>query len=105
MEALKLPIDVVPGSAPPKFRWRQTVDTLAGRQVIDHEATLPPTVEVAVVRLIGIAKQLMMENAALQGQVQGHCDRIAAQSEVIVKQAEKAAFTTVTNAPPIRKGK
>lgn len=101
MEAVKLPIDVIPGSNPPRFRWRQTIDTPDGRRSVDHEAGLPPTVEVAVVRLIGIAKQLMMEVAALQGQVQGHCDRVAAQSEVITKQAEKQSPATI----PLKKAR
>lgn len=67
METVVLPIDVVPGTNPPIFRWNQLID----RQIIHHEGALPASVEVAVSRLISIAKQLLMDNAALHGQVDG----------------------------------
>lgn len=88
MDGIKLPIDVVAGTDPPIFKWQQVVDTLTGRQVVDHEEALPATVEVAVARLISITKQVLMDNAGLQGQVKGHCDRIAAQSDLLSKRAE-----------------
>lgn len=86
---MAIPIDVVPDTNPPKFRWRQVVDSIAGIRVVDHEGTLPPTVEVAVVGLIDMAKELMGDNAILRGQVQGMSDRIGAQSELLSKKAEK----------------
>ena len=88
MDDIKLPIDVVPGTNPPVFHWTQLVDTFNGKQVMEYREALPPNVEVAVQRLVSVAKQLLMENAALRGQVQGHCDRIAAQSELLSKKAE-----------------
>lgn len=74
----RLPIDVVPGDRAPVFVWRQLVDTPNGRQVVDHRSALPPTVEVAVARLIAVAKQLMMDNAGLRGTIVGLNERIAA---------------------------
>lgn len=80
-----LPIDVVPGTNPPQFRWRQVVDTIAGKRVVNHEGALPPSVERAVETLIGVTKQLLMENAALQGQVKGLEDRCSNQAAIIDK--------------------
>lgn len=48
-----LPIEVVPNSRPPRFCWQQRVQTPAGTTTVQHEGQLPPTVEDAVVELIG----------------------------------------------------
>lgn len=66
-----LPITVVPGTNPPVFRWQQKVSTPVGQQWVEHEGSLPPTIESAVCALIGVAKQLLYDNAMLQGQVDG----------------------------------
>ena len=63
---INLPIDVVPGNVPPVFRWRQLVDTPVGARTVEHEGPLPPSVEVAVKSLIGVAKQLALENKELR---------------------------------------
>lgn len=63
---VNLPIDVVPGSRPPSFRWRQTVETPYGCRVVEHVGSLPPTVEEAVKLLISVAKQLHRENEVLK---------------------------------------
>lgn len=88
---MDLQIDVVPGSNPPKFRWRQVVEFQGQRRYIQHEGNLPPSVEVAVVSLINLAKQQDGEIKALRKQVEGHCERIAAQSELLTKKAESPA--------------
>lgn len=62
---MKLPIDVIPGTNPPKFRWNQTVDSIAGVRTVQHEGTLPPIVENAVVLLIGVAKHTAIERDKL----------------------------------------
>lgn len=80
-----LPIDLVPGTNPPQFRWRQVVDTIAGKRVVNHEGVLPPSVERAVETLVGVTKQLLMENAGLQGQVKLLEDRCANQAAIIEK--------------------
>ena len=77
---VRLPIDVVVGpNRTPHFKWTQAVDTPAGKRVVEHEGPLPPTVEVAVARLIAVAKQLLMDNAALKGTIMGLNERLAAQ--------------------------
>ncbi len=49
---MKLPIDVVPGTNPPKFRWGQSVNTPSGKRMVEYEGPLPPSVEEAVVELV-----------------------------------------------------
>ena len=68
---LKLPIDVVPGSSPPIFRWKHVVHTPWGMSVQDCESSLPPSCEQAVADLIALVKRLQMENTALRLQVDG----------------------------------
>lgn len=53
-----LPIDVVPNTRPPRFRWRQRVKTLAGDKVVENEGALPAWVEGAVAELVALAKGL-----------------------------------------------
>lgn len=63
---MNLPIDVIPNSVPPRFTWRQVVETPSGPRVIEHEGTLQPSVEMAVASLVGIVKQLALENEKLK---------------------------------------
>ena len=86
---VRLPIDVVPGTDPPIFKWWQVVDTVVGRDVIKHESMLPPTVEVAVERIISVAKQSLMENVFLKGQVAALQKRIEEQGKTAVVQPVK----------------
>lgn len=85
---MNLPIDVIPNSNPPRFRWTQLMDTAVGRRLVDLEGTLPPNVEGAVVALIRMARTQAEEIEQLRGQVKGHCERIAAQSELLSKRTE-----------------
>ena len=62
---MNLPIDIIPNTIPPKFRWRQVISTPIGKKTVEHEGQLPPSVEGAIVALIGITKQLAIENAEL----------------------------------------
>ena len=97
MAELILPIEVIPGTDPPIFRWRQLISTPVGKQVVEHIESLPATVEVAVQRLVAVAKQLMMENTALRKQVDGMSKRLDGTYEVIATQQSKLS--------PITKGK
>lgn len=63
---MDLPIDIVPGTTPPRFRWTQTVSTPAGAQRVPHEGALPPQIEAAVAHLITRANDLLEKNAALE---------------------------------------
>lgn len=105
MESVRLPIDIVPGTNPPMFRWKQAVSTPNGTSVVDHEAQLPVTVEVSVQRLIRVTKQLLLENAALRGKCEGMAQRIAlfeAEPELVPTAPPPAA----TQPPPApKKGK
>ena len=96
---MNLPIDVIHGSNPPRFKWRQTIDTPAGSRTIDHDGCLPPTVENAVVLLLDLTKQVMRENAMLQGTVKAMSERVAAQSDILSRKAEKP------EPAPAKKGK
>ena len=60
---MNLPIDVVPSRLPepPKFRWRQVVTTPNGPASVECEGPVLPSMEQALVDLIGIAKQLALE--------------------------------------------
>ena len=78
---IKLPIDVVPRTNPPIFRWIQVVDTPNGWRTVEHEEALPSTVEKAVAHLIKIARQLITANVAMQAQIDSMSDRINAQSQ------------------------
>lgn len=91
---MNLPIELIPGTSPPKFRWRQTVTTPIGPITIDQEGLLPPAVDNAVGALITMTRQLLADNEALRKQIDGHVARIAAQSELLRKRAE--APVTVT---------
>ena len=86
---VRLPIDVVPGTDPPIFKWWQVVDTIAGRDVIKHEGMLPPTVEVAVERIISVAKQSLMENVSLKGQVAALQKQIEGQGKTVIQPVKK----------------
>ena len=52
---MNLSIDVVPGTDPPRFRWKQMVQTPAGPYPVDYEGVLPSSVEGAVRTLIATA--------------------------------------------------
>lgn len=85
---MKLPIDIVPNSNPPLFKWQQTFDPTGVRRVVDCDGTLPVSVETAVKELILLAKQQQQEIIGLRKQIELHADRIAAQSQLLSKSAE-----------------
>ena len=98
---MNLPIDVIPGTHPPQFRWTQIVEAFGRpREIVPQEGLLPPSLEGAVAELIAMTKQLMRENAGLQGQVQGMADRIAAQFELLAKRAEPVEQPSTTTPKP-----
>ena len=85
---MNLPIDVVPGTSPPRFRWRQEDSTPVGDKVVEHEGSLPPAIEAAVARLVEVARQLLADKAGLQKTVNELADRVAAQSDILTRRAE-----------------
>lgn len=96
-----LPIKVVRGTIPPKFRWWQLVNTPTGVTKVMHESTVLPSMEGALLSLIQLCEHQEAEIKALRHQVSGMVDRIAAQSELLSKQAEKP----VPSQPQPKKGK
>lgn len=69
---MELPIDVEPGTGPPRFTWDRIVEDLSNqRRRIRCTGTLPPAVEGPVADLVAMTKRLLRENAMLQGQVDG----------------------------------
>lgn len=80
---MELPITVVPGTNPPIFRWTQTTATPIGQRKVEHEGSLPATIETELVHLIGITKQLMFDNAALRGEIAGMQERAKKATTVV----------------------
>ena len=78
MDQLKLPIDLVAGTHPQRFVWSQTVDTLAGVNVVELEGMVSPSIEGALVELVGLAKKTLRENALLEGELQALKNRASA---------------------------
>lgn len=67
----QLPIDMVPGTKPPKFVWSQAISDLSGNpRRIECSGELPQSIETPVVDLIRLAKQLLRDNAGLQEQIE-----------------------------------
>lgn len=60
-----LPIEIVHGTDPPRFYWKQTVD---GR-IIEHSGVVPSSMEDELVKLIRMARNLTKENAELRGKL------------------------------------
>lgn len=54
----KLPIDVIPNTNPPRFRWMKIFDKHTHPRKVQCEGVLDPSVEEAVLALIEYAKDL-----------------------------------------------
>lgn len=92
-----LPIDVVAGTSPPVFRWRQAVHTMNGTAHQECEGMLPASCERAVETLVGIAKQALMDNAMLRGQVDAMNKRTTEPERI----AKTPTTTTPTQTPSL----
>lgn len=66
---------------------------MIGKKTVDCDGALPPQVEDAVADIIALVKEQEREIEALMKQVEGHCERIAQQSELLSKRAEKVDKT------------
>lgn len=61
----QLPIDVVPGSSPPRFRWRQAVNGTNGRTHVDCEGLIAVAIEGAVEEAVDLLKRTITERDKL----------------------------------------
>jgi hypothetical protein len=128
---VNLPIELVPGSRPPRFRWTATISMVGQVHTLRQEGSLPSGVDVAVASLIGLCGDLDAVNGQLRierdklveelaesrrlceglaRQVaesksvnEGLVDRVAAQSELLAKKGERGP-TTQPVIQPLRKG-
>jgi hypothetical protein len=100
---IRLPIDVVPNTDPPRFRWRQLVGGFSGPQSLDHEGALPLTVEQAVLKLVQMNKRLLRENTSLSKQLDA-ANRRANAAETLCSN-QKQMIEEMRNPPVAKKGK
>lgn len=92
---MNLPIDVVSGTKPPKFRWSQTLSTPAGLRTVEHVACLPPTVEAAVEALIFMAKEQAQEITNLRKRAETAEKRLEGSMEVLAAQSKKLGYNPI----------
>ena len=94
-----LPIDIIPNTSPPRFRWRYSISTLDGMRTIECDGILSSTLEVALVELITLVKQQDQEICGLQKLNEGLAARITAQSELLGKKAESESEKQPPHSP------
>lgn len=64
---MKLPIERIPGSIPPRFVYEQKVTLPQGPvHVMQYETTVPIAIEAALCELLAIAHELARENRKLK---------------------------------------
>ncbi len=62
----KLPIELVPNTTPPRFRWEQLVDSINGMKKVTYEDAVRASFEKPLVELINMAN-LLTERLGLAG--------------------------------------
>lgn len=84
----QLPIDVVPNTNPPRFKWRRSVNTMIGKKTVDCDGALPPQVEDSVRDVIALVRdqereieRLREQVAASQKQIDGYVEKMRAITE------------------------
>jgi hypothetical protein len=93
----ELPIDVVPGTNPPRFTWKQTVNAIDGKRVIDNNGMLAAGVDFAVQRLINMHKvnvvecdRLRKENAELRGKMMEQSNLLHKEDKNVPQKVKKS---------------
>lgn len=81
---MELPIDIVPGTEPPKFKWRMKVDTIAGVHTQVIEGRLQAGMDIAVAELIALTKRQDKEISTLKA-------RLECASEVVAEQNKRSS--------------
>ncbi len=62
----RLPIDVVPNTNPPIFRWRSMVDTMGGVRTQELTGRMMPSLETPILELILLVKRQAEEIKVLE---------------------------------------
>lgn len=90
-----LPIDIVPNNAKRNtFQWKQIIETVVGRQTVNHVGSVASSLESALVDLIKLAKQQEQEIVGLRRQVEQLEERLKTQPQVA---AQPTVQTTKKN--------
>ncbi len=63
---MNLPIDVIPNSKPPRFRWKQAVSTPNGTKIIEYEGSVMLTIEQPLLELLALVRQQHLDNVELR---------------------------------------
>lgn len=82
---MNLPIDVVPDTNPPRFFWKQTVQSPIGPREVGYEGLLPPHVEGAVAALVVLAKQQAQEIATWKQTIEDMAAQLDAQKAELIE--------------------
>lgn len=90
---MTLPIQRIPNTHPPRFRWMQTVGTPLGKRRVAYEGVLPPNIEEAVISLVAQAEQLEIERNKLQEEN----NRLLDQCELLSKMIEDESVSKPVN--------
>jgi hypothetical protein len=85
----KLPIYLVPGTLPRRFRWKNLTDTINGVRVQDCEGPVQPSIEGALTDLVALAKRQVTELKSLRAEVLSLKERLAAAVKQPVPTAPK----------------
>lgn len=66
---MNLPIEIIPNTNPPQFKWKQVVNTINGTAEQECSGLLPPSIDNVVKQLLFICKSTIKDNIQLQKQV------------------------------------
>lgn len=88
---MRLPIELIPDTDPPLFRWTRAVDGIAGEMQAAHEGAVPPHLEGALVALIKVATKLNKDNERLCAQLLKCQERVAELSKPAVVNPNEPA--------------
>lgn len=77
---MKLPIELIPNTDPPKFKWTRRSDSIIGEVEATHEGSVPSHLEEALVALIRLTVCLKKENEHMCNQLikcKQRCDELS----------------------------
>lgn len=86
---MDLPIDLIPNTHPPRFRWKHTVVTPIGQKTVECTGIMLPGVEESLITLITMAKKQAGEIAVLKQQIEGLHAQVVAGTEHVIDLKEQ----------------